>query len=153
MMFNELMSDDFFGSLLDGLDELSEMVEPKTLEGSGKYMKSRIPYLMKTDIKDSEESYDFEIDLPGYESKDISAQIKDGNLIISAEKSEDKEEKKDSYVRRERYLGKMSRSYYVGEDIKEDEIKAKFENGVLRISVPKMAKEELEEKHLIAIEG
>ena len=91
--------------------------------------------LMKTDIKETEKSYLLDIDLPGYDKKDIQIDITDGYLNIHAKKDEEKEENK--YVRRERFTGEVSRSFYVGEDIKIDEVTASFKNGILSLEVPK----------------
>ncbi len=97
-----------------------------------------------------------DIDLPGYDKDDVSAEVKDGYLTISANKTEDKDEKDDDgkYLRRERYVGSMSRSFYVGDDMTEKDIKAAFKNGTLSVCVPKKEeKKQVPEKHLIAIEG
>lgn len=99
--------------------------------------------LMKTDIKETEDSYILDIDLPGYKKEDIKVDITDGYLTINAKTSNEKEEKdKGKFVRRERFMGEASRSFYVGEDIKEEEIKASFKNGILNLEVPKVTPEE-----------
>ena len=98
--------------------------------------------LMKTDIREDEKSYLLEIDLPGYSKDDIKIDITDGYLTINAKvEKEDKEDNKN-YVRRERFTGEVSRSFYVGEDIKEDEVKASFKNGILTLEVPKLSLED-----------
>ena len=112
--------------------------------------------VMKTDIKEMEDRFELDIDLPGYKKEDVHAELKDGYLTINAETKSDKDEKdsEGKYIRRERYYGSCSRSFYVGEDVTEADIKAKFENGILRIVVPKVeAKPAVEEKKLIPIEG
>lgn len=112
--------------------------------------------VMKTDIKEKADSFTLEIDLPGYRKEDVKAELKDGYLTVNAEhKTENDEKDKDGrYLRRERYYGTCSRSFYVGEDVTQEDIKAKFENGILDITVPKVeAKPAVEEKHYIAIEG
>jgi HSP20 family molecular chaperone IbpA len=112
--------------------------------------------VMKTDIREHEKGFELDIDLPGYKKEDVKAQLKDGYLTISAESKQDNDEKdeKGKFIRRERYYGTCSRSFYVGEEITEDDIKAKFENGILKVSVPKKeAKPEVEENKYIAIEG
>ena len=94
--------------------------------------------IMKTDITEKKDKYVIDMDLPGYEKEDISLEINDGYLIINAKTShhnEDKEEGK--YVRKERYVGECSRSFYVGDEIKEEDIKATFKNGILKIDIPK----------------
>ena len=98
--------------------------------------------LMKTDIREDENSYLLEVDLPGYSKDDIKIDITDGYLTINAKvEKEDKDESK-TYVRRERFTGEVSRSFYVGEDIKEDEVKASFKNGILTLEVPKLSLED-----------
>lgn len=105
--------------------------------------KDRMNYnLMKTDIREDENSYLLEVDLPGYSKDDIKIDITDGYLTINAKvEKEDKEDNKN-YVRRERFTGEVSRSFYVGEDIKEDEVKASFKNGILTLEVPKLSLED-----------
>ena len=99
--------------------------------------------LMKTDIKETEDSYILDIDLPGYKKEDIKVELNDGYLTINAKTShEEKDEKKGKFVRRERFMGECSRSFYVGDDIKEDEITANFKNGILNLEVPKVNPEE-----------
>ena len=111
--------------------------------------------LMKTDVKENENDFEIDMSLPGVNKEDIKAELNDGYLTVSASTSnvkEDNDEKK-RYVRRERYYGSCSRSFYVGEAITEQEIKAKFENGVLQLSIPKKEAPKVPEKKLIAIEG
>ena len=96
--------------------------------------------------------------MPGFKKEELSVELKEGYLVISAVKGLDKDEKEEKtgrYVRRERYVGSMSRSFYVGEDVKQEDIHAKYESGVLKLSIPKMEekKPEIEEKKYIAIEG
>ena len=108
----------------------------------GKHAKN----LMKTDIRDVDGNYELEIDLPGFKKENVKIELKDGYLIVNAStKSETTEEdKKTKYIRKERYAGSMSRSFYVGDNMKQEDIKAKFENGVLTLQVPK--KEEIPEE-------
>ena len=110
---------------------------------------------MKTDVKEVDDGYELDIDLPGFQKDDIKARLTDGYLTITASKGENKEEKdKDGrYIRRERYSGSMSRSFYVGNAVKEEDIRAKFENGILKLSVPKNKKTEIEQNNYISIEG
>lgn len=95
--------------------------------------------MMKTDVRETDKSFELDIDLPGFDKKDISATLKDGYLTVSAQKSQknDEKDKKGRYVRRERWTGAMSRSFYVGDRVRESDIQAKYENGMLQISVPK----------------
>lgn len=110
--------------------------------------------LMKTDIKEKKDKYIIDMDLPGYNKEGIKIEIQDGYLTVHANvNKEEKDEEKGKFVRKERYVGECSRSFYVGKDITEDEIKAKFENGTLTIEVPKKdEKKELPGKKYIPIE-
>ena len=112
--------------------------------------------LMKTDVKETEHGYEVAIDLPGFKKDEVKAELKDGYLTISAARGLDKDEqdKNGTYIRRERYAGNMSRSFYVGEDITETDIHAKFENGILMLDVPKKEeKKPVDEKRYVTIEG
>ena len=119
-------------------------------------MQKMSPSLMRTDIKETDAGFELTIDLPGFKKDDVQAELKDGYLTIAAQtqsESEDKDEK-GTYVRKERFSGKCSRTFYVGDDIEEDDIRAKFEDGVLKIAVPKKQEQpKLEEKKTIVIEG
>ena len=98
--------------------------------------------LMKTDIKETKDGYKLDIDLPGFEKENINLSLDNGYLNVHAKvEKEDKDESK-TYVRRERFTGEVSRSFYVGEDIKEDEVKASFKNGILTLEVPKLSLED-----------
>ena len=110
--------------------------------------------LMKTDVRETEDSYELDVDLPGFKKDEVNLELKEGYLTISAAKGLDKNEsdKKGKYIRQERYAGACSRSFYVGAAIQPEDIGAKYEGGVLRLSVPKNAKKLLPEKHVIAIE-
>ena len=110
--------------------------------------------LMRTDIKEKKDKYLVDIDLPGYEKEDIKIEIEDGYLTIHATTDSHKEEKEEGkFVRKERYVGECSRSFYVGEDIKEEDIKASFKNGTLKLEIPKKEeKKELPEKKYIPID-
>ena len=112
--------------------------------------------IMKTDIKDTKEGYELDIEIPGYNKEDVSAELKDGYMTISASTKSDEGEKDENgkYIRRERYYGSCSRSFYVGEAITQEDIKARFENGILKLFVPKKEeKPAVEEKKYITIEG
>ena len=115
------------------------------------------PSAMKTDVKETDAGYELDIDLPGYKKEDVKAELKDGYMTISAEKKSENDEKDDKsgkYLRRERYYGSCSRSFYVGEEVTEEDIKAKFEDGILKISVPKKEPQPaVEQTKTIAIEG
>ena len=111
--------------------------------------------VMKTDVKETDTGYEVDIDLPGFKKDEINAKLDNGYLTISAAKGLDKDEKdkKGKYIRKERYAGAMSRSFYVGEGITQEDIKAKYEDGILRLSVPKKEAKAVENKKYIAIEG
>ena len=110
---------------------------------------------MLTDIKDHEDHYEVLIDLPGFKKDEINIELNDGYLTITASKGVDEndEDKKGKIVRQERYAGVMQRSYYVGEEMTHEDIKAKFENGVLTLNVPKKEEQKKVENHTIMIEG
>ena len=113
--------------------------------------------LMKTDVKEKKDAFELAVNLPGVKKEDIQAELNDGYLTISATHGSDKEDKDGDgrYIRRERYYGSASRSFYVGEDLTQEDIKARYEDGVLTIDIPKVEpkKPEVEEKKYIAIEG
>ena len=111
--------------------------------------------VMKTDVKETDTGYEVDIDLPGFKKDEINAQLDNGYLTISAAKGLDKDEKdkKGKYIRKERYAGAMSRSFYVGEGVTQEDIKAKYEDDILRLSVPKKEAKAVENKKYIAIEG
>ena len=109
---------------------------------------------MKTDIKEKDGMYLLDIDLPGFEKENIKAELNDGYLTISATRntSEDKSDEESGYVYRERSCGSCSRSFYVGNSVKEEDIKAAYNNGTLSLTFPKEAPQQIEEKKYIAIE-
>ena len=112
--------------------------------------------LMKTDIKEMENGYEVTMNLPGVKKEDVKAELKDGCLTISASSNSNKDEKDEEgrYIRRERYSGSCSRSFYVGDAVTEADIKAKFENGTLTMMIPKKeVQPAVDNKKYIAIEG
>ena len=142
-IFGENLFDDFF----------NEMARP-----ARSFMSYNTPTsnIMRTDVKELEHGYELDIDLPGYKKEDVQAELKDGYLTISAstKKENDEKDTNGKYIRRERYAGTCSRSFYVGEDTTQEDIKAKFEDGTLKISFPKKeAKPAIEESKFISIEG
>ena len=145
-IFGENLFDDF-------MDDFSFPTFPNVdKELYGKHAKN----LMKTDVKETENAYEIDIDLPGFKKDEIQMELKDGVLTVSAAKGLDKDEedKKGHYIRQERYAGACERSFYVGEDMTEDDIKGEFKHGILRLSIPKKeAKPLAEEKKYISIEG
>ena len=138
-IFSENIFDNFFGD--DFFGEHSPLY--------GKHGKN----LMKTDIHEKDGGYELAIDLPGFKKDEISLDIKDGYLSISAQKGLDKDEEdnKGRIIRQERYAGVCSRSFYVG-DVKPEDVKAKYESGVLTITLPKDEPKKLENKSRITIE-
>ena len=136
-IFNDLMTDpfdNFFGT----------MAAPSV---------KTTPHLMRTDIRETETGFELTIDLPGFDKEGVQAELKDGYLTVTAETKQETEDKKGTYVRQERLSGKCSRTFYVGDDIEEGDIKAKFDNGTLQIDVPKkVAKPEPETSRSISID-
>ncbi len=139
-LFDDFMDDAFERNFFGGRNPLY-----------GKHSKN----LMKTDVKETETGYELDIDLPGFKKDEISAHLEDGYLTVSAAKGVDKDEKDNEgrYIRRERYSGSMTRSFYVGNALTEEDIKAKYEDGILSLSIPKKDQKAVEAKKYIAIEG
>lgn len=108
--------------------------------------------LMKTDVREMDNSYELDVDLPGFKKDEITVDLKNGYLTIGASKGLDKEEKDGKYIRRERYAGVCSRSFYVGTAVRPEEIGAKYEDGILKLSVPKAVKKELPASTSISIQ-
>ena len=112
-------------------------------------------YVMKTDVKETEDGYEVDVDLPGFKKDEIKLELNQGYLVISAEKSLEKtnENKKGKMLRQERYAGVMQRSFYVGDSVTETDVKASYESGVLHIRIPKKEAQKAPEKKTILIEG
>ena len=150
MLLPSIFGENLFDDFMDDFRYPAFPDVDKTLYG--KHAKN----LMKTDVKEKDGSFEVDIDLPGFKKDEITMHLEDGYLTVSAAKGLDKDEKdeKGTYVRHERYAGNMSRSFYVGEQITEDDIHPKYENGILSFSVPKKEKKAIEDKkRYIAIEG
>ena len=113
--------------------------------------------LMKTDIQEHDDGYTLEMDLPGFKKEEIQIELNNGYMTISAAKGldeDEKDKKSGKYIRRERYTGSCQRSFYVGEDVTEEDIKAEFKHGILKLFVPKKeAKPAVEQKKYVSIEG
>ncbi len=112
--------------------------------------------VMRTDVKENDAGYELHIDLPGFQKENVKAELKDGYLTICARSGQDTEQKDEegTYIRRERYCGTCSRSFYVGREVTQEDIRAKFEDGILKISVPKKVPvPAAEEQRYIPIEG
>ena len=138
-IFGESLLDDFFG-----FPTMDSFVRGNT---SG---------LMQTDVKEKDSDYEITMNLPGFKKEDVKGELKDGYLVVTASTSSDDGEKdKDGkYIRRERYSGTCSRSFYVGDDLTQEDIKAKFEHGTLKLMVPnKENRPKVEETRHITIEG
>lgn len=142
-IFGEDLFDDFFNDFTRPTRSLMRYNTPSN-------------NVMRTDVKETERGYEIDIDLPGYKKEDVQAELKEGYLTISAsaKKENDEKDSDGKYIRRERYYGACSRSFYVGEEITQKDIKARFEDGILKVSVPKKEpKPQVEERKYIAIEG
>jgi len=142
-IFGENLFDDFFDEFARPARNVVRYNTPTT-------------NIMRTDIKESDAGFELDIDLPGYKKEDVKAELKDGYLTISAETRKDNDEKEENgkYIRRERYYGTCSRSFYVGTEVTQEEIRAKFEDGILKVAVPKkQEKPAVEESKYIQIEG
>ena len=140
-IFGESLFDDIFGDFTRPAKNLVRYNAPA-------------PSVMKTDIKESDAGYELEIDLPGYRKENVKAELKEGYLTISAESRQENSQKDDAgkYIRRERYYGTCSRSFYVGKEVTQDEIRARFEDGILNLSLPRREQKQLPESTSIAIE-
>lgn len=153
-IFRENLFDNFFDNFFDIPSFDHKAIQKAQNELYGHHAAN----IMKTDIQEHEDHFVVDIDLPGFKKDELSIELKEGYLVVNAAKGIHKDEVEDKsgkFVRRERFAGSMSRSFYIGEDIKEEEIHAKFEDGVLRLSVPipEPGKPEIEDKRYIAIEG
>lgn len=144
-IFGENLFDEFF-------DDDFPMIPMRSIRNPlyGKNAKN----LMKTDVRETDNTYELDIDLPGFKKDEVQLDLKDGYLTISAAKGLDKdqEDKKGKYIRQERYAGACSRSFFVGEGIEPQDVSAKFEDGILRVSLPKQVKKELPRNSTITIE-
>lgn len=145
-----LMPSIFSDSLFDGFfDDFSAPVK------RNRVYTTSANSLMKTDVKETDNGYELEIELPGCKKENVKAELKDGYMKISASynNSNDEKDKDGKFIRRERYSGSCSRSFFIGKDITENDIAAKFEDGILKISVPKKQPQpKIEENKYITIE-
>ena len=148
-LFGENLFDDWFGFL--DFRELEKEMDRSQRKLYGNHAN----HLMKTDVHEMDDHYEVDIDLPGFKKEEIQLELNNGYLTVNAAKGldEDDKSKKGRVIRKERYMGSMARSFYVGEDLNEEDIKAKFEHGVLSLTVPKKETPKLPEKKTIMIEG
>lgn len=144
MLVPSLFTDNFVNDFFNGAFDRT----PSLFHTSGSS-------LMSADVKEFKDHYELELELPGYKKEDVTASLKEGYLTIEGKREESTDDKDEQghYIRRERYVGTLTRSFYVGEDVKHEDIKAKFENGVLSVSVPKVDyKPEIETSRNIMID-
>ena len=148
-IFGENLFDDFFNDFPFFYDDRAARDVEKKLYGH------RANQVMKTDVKELKDGYEVTIDLPGFKKDEINATLQNGYMTISAEKGLDKDEKEKEtgrYIRQERYAGACSRSFYVGKDVTQEDIKAAFTDGVLKLTFPKEIQKQEEQPKLITIE-
>ena len=143
-----------FGDVFDdwfGFDDFGRDMDRMMKPLYGKHGKD----VMKTDVKEKDGSYEVDIDLPGFKKEDVSVKLENGCLTVTASKGLDKDEQKEDsgYIRRERWSGSCSRSFYVGEDVRPEDIKAKMEDGILHLTMPKEQPKALPKQNTILIEG
>lgn len=150
MMFPSVFGENLFDDWMDDFGFRDNFFGGKN-PLYGKHAKN----IMKTDVRETDKGYELDVDLPGFKKDEIKVQLKDGYLTLAAAKGLDKDEKdkEDNYIRRERYAGTLSRSFYVGDAVSEEDIHAKYEDGILKLSVPKKAPKAVEKNGYIAIEG
>ena len=141
MLLPSIFGDNLFDNFMDDMFPVMDRKPVKTM-----------PSIMKTDIKETDDQYVLAVELPGFKKEDVKIHLKDGYLNISASSQSEEEEKDGKYLRRERYTGSMTRSFFVGKNLTEEDVKAKFGNGVLTLSLPKEAPKKIEEPKYIAIE-
>ncbi|WP_026518189.1 Hsp20/alpha crystallin family protein [Butyrivibrio sp. MC2021] len=144
-IFEEKIMDDLFG--------FPEMREFENLEK--KLYGRRADRMMKTDVREKDDNYEVVIDLPGFKKEEVTVELNDGYLTINAAKGLDKDEndKKGKLIRQERYAGSMTRSFYIGENVRKEDVEATYRHGVLTLTISKKAMKKVPEKNLIAIEG
>ena len=151
MLMPSIFGNDMFGDFFTDpwFDEKEFKDMQKKLYGH------RAKNVMSTDVKEVENGYELEMDLPGFKKDEIKASVENGYLTISAARGldeDEKDKKSGKYIRRERYAGACERSFYVGEGISQDDIKASFQHGILKLFIPKEPEKSVEEKKYVAIE-
>ena len=156
MLLPRTFADDWFDDFFD-FDDFPFFNDREDRKMERKLYGRRAKNLMKTDIRETDHSYELEMDLPGFKKDEIRVSLENGYLTVSAAKGldQDEQEKKTGkYIRRERYAGACERSFYIGEEVTQEEIKGEFKHGILKLTIPKKdAKAQVPEKKYIAIEG
>ncbi|MCR5824760.1 MAG: Hsp20/alpha crystallin family protein [Lachnospiraceae bacterium] len=153
-----LMPSIFGGNYFDDFFDLFPYVDDKDFRNTEKKLYGKnAGHIMRTDVKELDDAYELEMDLPGFTKEEIQISLDDGYMTVNAVKGldqDEKEKKSGKYIRRERYVGSCSRSFYVGENITEEDIKAEFKHGILKLTIPKKdPKNEVKEKKYVAIAG
>ena len=145
----------FNGSIFDDLFDLTFPMMRDMSDVDKKLYGKNAAHIMKTDVREHDEGYEVDIDLPGFKKDEITLSLENGYLTITAAKGldEDEKDKKGKLIRQERFMGTMQRSFFVGKNLTDEDIKPKFEDGVLRLSVPKKEERKLPERKTIMIEG
>lgn len=143
-IFGEDLFDEWMGGALSGFADLNRQLYGKNTKN-----------MMKTDVKEIEGGYQVAVEMPGFDKSEISVELDKGYLTITASKdmNQDEQDGNGKYIRRERYAGTMQRSFYVGESVQQEDIKARYENGVLKLDVPKEDVQKIQQNKYIAIEG
>lgn len=150
-LFGESLIDDFFDEFFDDFNGRSRVSAKQENKSPKPAYGSQADQLMRTDIKETEEQFILTADLPGFKKEDIQVAVENDCLTITAQKEPEKEDVK--YLRRERYTGSLRRVFYVGEGVEQGGMKAQFQNGVLRLTLPKQKPQKVvEENKYIAIE-
>ena len=146
-VFTENLFDEMFD---DMFNDMLPMVSSRRNPLYGRHSKN----LMKTDVRETESAYELDVDLPGFKKDEVQVQLQDGYLTIAAAKGLEREndDKKGRYIRQERYTGQCSRRFYVGSAVRPEDVSAKFEDGILRVTLPKHDQKQLPASNTIAIE-
>ena len=149
-MLPSIFGENLFDDSLSDFFDFGRMMPQVSSELYGKHARN----LMKTDVRELDGSYELDVDLPGFKKDEVNVELKNGYLTIQAAKGLDKDEtdKKGKYIRQERYAGSCSRSFYVGEDVEASEVAARFENGILQLSIPKKEHKQLPKNSTIQIQ-
>ena len=148
MMMHDYLGDNLFD------EDWADTPLMREYFGKGNFLYGKhAKHLLRTDVRETEDAIEADIDLPGFKKDEIQVHLENGYLTVSAEKHADKQAGKGKYLRQERYSGTVSRTFYVGDALKPDDVKAKYEDGVLVVSLSKKAPEAIEQRSQIAIEG